>query len=203
MPDATQQRLSVINEAFLGLKAASIQGFDDEVEGVEDIERKYLTVVRSLLAHPSFNYSIQRVALVRQTATVGMAYNYTSPVGGDVLAVFDDATTQTPYTQFAMLAGKINTDLEAAWAEVMVDAEPDAWPAYVRRMVVACLEAEFAFDLTGDLALARHKRQIAYGPPMVDPNGGLVGDARSRAGQQQGGGRLVMGENDLTLARYR
>lgn len=203
MADPTQQRLSVVNEAFLGLKQSAIQSFEDEVEGVDDVERKYLTTVRSLLTHPAFNYSVERVQLARQASTKGYAYNFTSPIGGDVLAIFDSATTHTPYSAFKILGGKINMDLEAAWAEVLVGSEPDSWPDYVRNMVVKCLEADFAYALTGDLALERQKRWIAYGPPNEDPDGGLVGAARKRASQQQGGGQLRMAENDLTMARYR
>lgn len=203
MADPTQQRLSVINEAFLGLKATTLQSFETEVEGVEDIERKYLTIVRTLLTHPAFNYSVRRVQLARQTAATGYAYNFTSPIGGDLMAVYEDANTQAPYRDFRMVDGKINMDLEAAWGEVIIGAEPDSWPDYVRRMVVACLEAEFAYDITGDLALARHKRLIAYGAPGLDPNGGLVQEARTRAGQQQGGARLELGPTELTSARYR
>lgn len=203
MSDPTQQRLSVINEAFLGLKQSPIQSFEDEVEGVDDIERRYLTIVRTLLTHPAFPYSVERVQLSRQDASTGYTYNFTSPVGGDVLAVFEDATTHTPYTTFKLIGSKINMDLTEAWAEVLVGSEPDAWPDYVRNMVVKCLEAEFAYALTGDLALERQKRWIAYGPPSEDPDGGFVAAARKRASQQQGGGQLRMAENDLTLARYR
>lgn len=203
MADPTQQRLSVINEAFLGLKQSQIQAFDDELDGVDDIERTYLTTVQSVLVHPAFPSSVQRVALARQASVVDLPYNYTSPIGGDILAIYRDATTQTPYTQFSIKGGKVNTDLEQAWADVLVGAEPDAWPPYMRAMIVACLKADFCYAMTGDAALARDLRQIAYGGPGEFPDGGLVGAARRRASQQQGGGLLVMGENDLTLARYR
>lgn len=204
MPDPTAARLSVINEALLGLKANRIESFEDEVEGVDDIERKYLTIVGTLMTHPAFNTSVQRVAMARQDATLGQdPYNYTSPIGGDILAIYDSATTLTPYTRFRIINGKVNTDITAAWAEVLVGSEPDSWAPYVRDMVVKCLEAEFAYDITGDAALARLKRQIAYGPPGEDPDGGVVRTARNRAGQQQGGGVMRMGDSELTSARYR
>ena len=203
MSDPTAARLSVINEALLGLKANRIESFEDEVEGVDDIERKYLTIVGTLLTHPSFATSVQRVALARQDAATGYAYNYTSPIGGDILAIYDSATTQRAHADFRIVNGKVNTDLTEAWAEVLVGSEPDSWAPYVRDMVVKCLEAEFAYDITGDAALARLKRQIAYGPPGEDPDGGVVRTARNRAGQQQGGGVLRFGESELTSARYR
>lgn len=203
MPDPTAARLSVINEALLGIKANRIESFDDEVEGVDDIERKYLTIVGTLLSHPAFNTSMQRVALARQTSAGPHPYDYTSPVGGDIHAIYDSATSRCPYTNFRIVNGKVNADIEAAWADVIVGSEPDSWAPYVRDMVVKCLEAELAYDITGDAGLARMKRQIAYGPPGVDPDGGVVAYARSRAGQQQGGGVLVMGASELTSARYR
>ncbi len=205
MPDATQAKIDVLNEAFLSLGGSSIQTFEDEVEGVEDIERRYNTVVGAQLSHRAFGFSVARVQLSKQSAAAssGYAYNFVSPVGGDIAAVYETADGQRPYTKYRVLNGVVNMDLTEAWAEVMVEADPNAWPAYLRQAIVACLKAEFCVAVTGDDRREANLMRIAYGDGNTFPNGGLVGDARQRAAQTQGGGQIRFGEDELTSARYR
>lgn len=203
MTDAAQQHVAVMNEAFLSLGGQSLQTFEDD----EDVWRRYQTVVGDVLQHTAFPFSVMRVQLNRLSGAPnsGYAWQFYSPVGGDIGAIYRDATTQVAFTEFRIFANnQIHSDEEELWAEVITGALPETWPNYVRNAVVGALKAEFCFSISGDAREAQRLSQLAWGSPGVDyPNGGLVGAARARASQQQGGGVLVMGPDYLTGARYR
>jgi hypothetical protein len=202
MPDVTQAHLAVINEAYLLLGGEALQSFDDD----EDARRAYTTTVGAALGHLAFPFSVERVQLVRISgeADSGYTYNFRSPVAGDIAAIYRDAETQEPFHDFRVLDGKVNTDLEEAWAEIIGGSSPDDWPEYVRQAVIACIMADHCVSISGDSREADRLSRRAYGVPGVDfPNGGLLGAARSRASQQQGGGQITLGPDPLTSARYR
>lgn len=184
-------RIEMLNRALLRIGADPIDTEADTGAAVH--LRVYDSVLEHVASYPwSFMKTTRRLPQVSLATLHGYAYAYHIPPEsiGAIRAVFADAETRVPVTDYDIEEKLLLTSQPQVWVTYMRLGNVARWPGDFREAFTVYLMAELALSIREDRVLRDTLRKDVFGMPSY--GGGLLDKAQS-ADSQQTPGRVVGG----------
>jgi len=208
MPDI---RITIVNAARQRIGASPL--ISETAKGADRDLAIYDGVVGSILSSYPWTFSTPTRKLDRLVPPAPIEYKYLyllpPDMDGSPRAVYSDRDARVPVTDFRLTVETIDgqqrkclaTDAETVWLTFTATIDPSFWPGNVREVVIQALMAEFALTLREDANLAVKLREIVYGPPSMQGDGGLVAQARALDSSARASSVLARGVSPLIAVR--
>lgn len=202
-------RVARIGATNLGAAVATLAGVDVYPFGANQKDRTVATLYPGIRAAVLTDYywrcTMRKVQLVAAEAADGplTEWDHAFELPGFLLAgpsaLFAHPDDSAPYKEWELYHGRLYTDIATAYIDHQVRAEEEAWPPYLRQLMVYAAGAEFAEPITDQTSKAENLRGLAYGPPGADGKGGYFRTARNRESQN----KTSEGIRDFSLVEVR
>lgn len=175
--------LDIVNAACAMIGETPLQSLDDEIEAGQAAALVYqATVEFNLGLYPwSFGKQVYQLSQVASaTSLAGFDYIFDLPAErlGDPIYVTDDATDPDHrFSRYALINSQVHADKTPLYGEFRFRAPPNRWSPTFKAATITAVAAAFAIPLTHDRALADAKKVEAYGSPVEQYRGGMIGAA--------------------------
>lgn len=184
----TDTNITICNGALARLGLSSIADFtsDDKSKICGAIYPKLSTTLLSL--HPWHFARKKSASLTSATApTFGRTYAFTIPSDYLIMvnAYGSASTNPLAQTEYEIFGAELHTDFSTAYIDYIYNVDEDLWPDWYQSFVMAALASALAFPLTEDQQKEVFYRQIAFGTPQEDGEGGLFKQCRGIDSRQQ------------------
>ena len=184
----TDTNITICNGALARLGVSSISDFtsNDKAKICGAIYPKFSN---TLLAMHVWRFARKKSAsLTSSTApTYGRTYAFALP--SDYLTmvnVYNSATTNPlAKVEYEIFGAKLHTDFDTAYIDYIYTVDEDHWPDWYQDFVSTALASVLAFPITEDQQKEVFYRQIAFGTPQENGEGGLYKRCKGIDARQQ------------------
>lgn len=181
--------ITICNGALARLGVSSIADFTSNDKSVicGAIYPKFINQLLS--AHP-WRFARKKSGGLTQTTTPDNAWEYAYLVPADLLMLVNaynsGETSAKPLQQgYEILGANILTNESSLYIDYTYTVDEDLWPDYFQVFVMNALASVLAVPITEDDKKENYYRQISFGTPSEEGEGGIFAKTRKLDSRQQ------------------
>lgn len=203
----SQTKFSIASQALIQLRAQPVSSFEEGTNEADIMAQSYDNFARTALAMHPWSFARRREQILRDSATQpGWRYLYAIPATAlRVFAVYNSSSYNAPPIRDFEIVSNDTGQYVACNEELVVilftSYVPEAvWPSWFVDFFIYALAAHVAIPVTDDERLAALMKQIAYGNPSDNGDGGKFMMAATISDQQSP--PQMYNENEIIQARF-
>lgn len=211
MPINNYTDVKICNLALDMIAGGTIDAIDEESSSDKEatMSRLYRAVSENLLTMHDWNFAkpVRQLAIDADVTTdQKFGYQYAHKLPTDLIAgpfgVFANNDLRRPVTDFVNANGYVFSDYEIIHVHYRAVASVDTWPAYFVTLVATAIAADAARPVVENTELGTEMRIRAFGPAILDGEGGLYRKAKNIDAKGKALISLFRNGNPLSATRY-
>ncbi len=145
----------------------------------------------------------RRLTRLSDTPAAHWKYYYQLPAEmiGAPRAVYASAELRQPTTAFELTENRLATDHEEIWLRFSKRVPVNLWPGYFVKLHGVVMQSQLALSVREDHPMFARLQEVAFGPPHMMGDGGLMGQAVAADTQAKPSPVVADGVHPLLSAR--
>lgn len=205
MPTAYLNKESIANQSLLFIGSTGLTSFDDNSTQANIVKATYSTQVQSYLTLTDWHFAKKKQQLTQLTGTPVNNWKYFYKLPSDILKLLriynsDDQSISSIDDFERTNERELYSDEDELYLDYIYYIDESYWPHWFVKFVIHAYASVIAFAITGDQSIEDRQRQIAYGSPSENGEGGLLSEAKIQNSQSTPSQYLKT--NYLTSVRF-
>lgn len=201
----------VASQALARLGEPAISSFEEDSETAEKVNQLYEPTILQLLSSYNWKFATKRAVLSEDAAAVPvnewtrafLLPDLNTDRVGQPLGVFNSTSVSAPQVfEYERQGRWILTNYQTCVIEYIWRIPESLWPGYFHTLAIEALAATLALPVTETATKEEYHRNIAYGTPSQNGQGGLFSVATSADTTGQPTESLLDDYDMLAAARF-